>query len=100
MILYFVIQPRPPVRSIFFFVCFSSFFLNNFLFFKSTPPTVRPFTMGPRVLVGLPLPLRFGLGGCLLLARRGWAGFMFIRHYSISVFLNIFLTNEVGPLFT
>ena len=33
--------------------------------------TMRPLARGPRVLVGWPLPLGFGLGGCLLLARRG-----------------------------
>ena len=35
------------------------------------PSTVRPLARDPRVLVGLPLPLRFGLDGRLLLARRG-----------------------------
>ena len=41
-------------------------------------PTVRPsFARGPRVLAGLPLPLGFGLGGCLLLERRGRVCFLF-----------------------
>ena len=35
------------------------------------PSTVRPLARGPRVLIGLPLPLGFGLDGRLLLARRG-----------------------------
>jgi len=35
------------------------------------PSTVRPLARGPRVLVGWPLPLGFGLDGRLLLARRG-----------------------------
>ena len=35
------------------------------------PSTVRPLTRGPWVLIGWPLPLGFGLNGCLLLARRG-----------------------------
>ena len=35
------------------------------------PSTVRPLARGPRVLVGWPLPLGFGVGGRLLLARRG-----------------------------
>ena len=35
------------------------------------PATVRPLARDPRVLIGWPLPLGFGLGGCLLLARRG-----------------------------
>ena len=35
------------------------------------PSTVRPLVRNPRVLIGWPLPLGFGLGGCLLLARRG-----------------------------
>ena len=34
------------------------------------PCTVRPFARNPRVLVGWPLPLRFGLDGRFLLARR------------------------------
>ena len=35
------------------------------------PSTVRPLARGPRVLIGWPLPLRFGLDGRMLLARRG-----------------------------
>ena len=35
------------------------------------PLVVRPLARGPRVLVGWPLPLGFGLDGRLLLARRG-----------------------------
>ena len=35
------------------------------------PSTARPLARGPRVLIGWPLPLGFGLGGCLPLARRG-----------------------------
>ena len=31
----------------------------------------HPLARGPRVLIGLPLPLRFGLDGRLLLAWRG-----------------------------
>ena len=33
--------------------------------------TVRPLARDPRVLIGWPLPLSFGLDGRLLLARRG-----------------------------
>ena len=47
------------------------------------PCTVRPFARNPRVLVGWPLPLGLGLGGCLLLALatgtvhwRGMGGFV------------------------
>ena len=43
-----------------------------------TPSTVRPLARDPRVLVGWPLPLGFGLGGCLLLARRGRVCVQFI----------------------
>ena len=39
------------------------------------PYTVRSLARGPRVLIGWPLSLDFGLDGRLLLARRG--GFMF-----------------------
>ena len=35
------------------------------------PSTVRPLARDPRVLVGWPFPLGFGLDGRLLLARRG-----------------------------
>ena len=35
------------------------------------PTTVRPLARDPRVLIGWLLPLSWGLGGCLLLARRG-----------------------------
>ena len=38
---------------------------------RGHPATVRPLARDPRVLIGLPLPFRFGLGGCLLLAQRG-----------------------------
>ena len=38
---------------------------------STTRPSRAPVGQGPRVLVGWPLPLGFGLGGCLLLARRG-----------------------------
>ena len=37
---------------------------------SQAPSTVRPFARDPRVLIGWPLPLGFGLGGRLLLARR------------------------------
>ena len=37
----------------------------------AAPSTVRPLARDPRVLIGWPLPLGFGLGGRLLLARRG-----------------------------
>jgi hypothetical protein len=40
---------------------------------RRAPSTVRPLARDvPRVLVGWPLPLGFGLDGRLLLARRGW----------------------------
>ena len=45
------------------------------------PSTVRPLARGPRVLIGWPLPLGFGLGGCLLLARTAWAGLCLIHHH-------------------
>ena len=35
------------------------------------PSTVRPLARDPRVLIGWPFPLGFGLDGRLLLARRG-----------------------------
>ena len=35
------------------------------------PSTMRPLARDPRVLIGWPLPLGFGLDGRLLLARRG-----------------------------
>ena len=35
------------------------------------PSTVRPLARDPRVLVGWPFPLGFGLDGRLLLAQRG-----------------------------
>ena len=37
----------------------------------AAPSTARPLVRDPRVLIGWPLPLGFGLVGCLLLARRG-----------------------------
>ena len=36
---------------------------------RAAPSTARPLARPPRVLVGWPLPLRFGLDGRLLLAR-------------------------------
>ena len=38
---------------------------------RHAPSTVRPLAMDPRVLIGWPFPLGFGLDGRLLLARRG-----------------------------
>ena len=38
---------------------------------NEAPSTVRPLARDPRVLIGWPLPLGFGLDGRLLLARRG-----------------------------
>ena len=47
------------------------------------PSTVRPLARAPRVLVGWPLPLGFGLDGRLLLARRGrdYVQFIIISHF-------------------
>ena len=42
------------------------------------PSTVRSLARDPRVLIGWPLPLGFGLDGCLLLARRGRVYVQFI----------------------
>ena len=39
--------------------------------FFNAPSTVRPLARDPRVLIGWPFPLGFGLDGRLLLARRG-----------------------------
>ena len=39
--------------------------------FQIAPSTVRPLARDPRVLIGWPLPLGFGLDGFLLLERRG-----------------------------
>ena len=50
------------------------------------PSTVRPLARDPRVLIGWPLPLGFGLDGRLLLARRGGVGgFMFNSSSSSSL---------------
>ena len=38
---------------------------------NQAPSAVRPLARDPRVLVGWPFPLGFGLDGRLLLARRG-----------------------------
>ena len=38
---------------------------------KTEPSALHPLARGPRVPIGWPLPLGFGLGGSLLLARRG-----------------------------
>ena len=38
---------------------------------QAPPSTVRPLARDPRVLIGWPFPLGFGLDGRLLLARRG-----------------------------
>ena len=38
---------------------------------QAAPSTVRPLARDPRVLIGWPFPLGFGLDGRLLLARRG-----------------------------
>ena len=48
----------------------------------NAPSTVRPLARDPRVLIGLPFPLGFGLDGRLLLARRGrvYVLFTIIRH--------------------
>ena len=40
-------------------------------FFFAAPSTGRPLARDPRVLIGWPFPLGFGLDGRLLLARRG-----------------------------
>ena len=40
-------------------------------FAQLAPSTVRPLARDLRVLIGWPFPLGFGLGGRLLLARRG-----------------------------
>ena len=45
--------------------------LYGFRRFFAPPSTVRPLARETRVLIGWPLPLGLGLGGCLLLARRG-----------------------------
>ena len=47
---------------------------------KTEPSTVRPLARDPRVLIGWPLPLGFGLGGRLLLTGTAWAGLCLIHH--------------------
>ena len=53
----------------------------------AAPPTVRPLARDPRVLIGWPFPLGFGLDGRLLLARRGrvYVQFIIIRNFPRSV---------------
>ena len=48
---------------------------------QRAPSTVRPLARDPRVLIGWPFPLGFGLDGRLLLARRGrvYVWFIIIR---------------------
>ena len=45
------------------------------------PSTVRPLARGPRVLIGWPLPLGFGLDGRLLLAF--WGGLLRKTHTQV-----------------
>ena len=57
----------------------------------AAPSTVRPLARDPRVLIGWPFPLGFGLGGRLLLALRGRVYVQFIIIIIIigSVFLGL-----------